>query len=261
MISTAAFFLLITACSIQILFLFRNKDIPDQFTRYILLAASILLFVTILLRSIQIRFVAVTNTYESLVFFTAVITSVLFLYGAKAKERAVPLVLFGGTIVSIIILAIASSPIAPKDVLPPVPALQSYWLVLHVTFSFIGESFFVLGFVSSLYYLLTSSEDKKTALDRVTVTSIAIGYPIFTAGALVFGAIWAEYAWGTYWSWDPKEVWALVTFLTYTGYLHSRLLKKLRGTVSAYIAIAGFMLTLFTYFGVNFLLTGLHSYS
>ncbi|NOY08323.1 MAG: cytochrome c biogenesis protein CcsA [Spirochaetes bacterium] len=261
MISTIAFILLAAAFIIQIIFLFRDRDVPDSISHYFILVSSILLFITILLRSIKIRFVAVTNTFESLVFFAAVITLVLFIYRIRTKTKAIPFILFGGTIISLIILAIASSPIAPKEIMPPVPALQSYWLVLHVTFSFIGESLFVVGFVSSIYYLLTHNESKKTALDRLTVTSIAIGYPIFTAGALIFGAVWAEFTWGSYWSWDPKEVWALITFLTYTGYLHSRLIKKLKGKVSAYIAIAGFLFTLFTYFGVNFLLSGLHSYS
>lgn len=261
MLSTIAFFLLIAAFIIQIIFLFKNKEKTDPVSHYIILASSILLFAAIVVRSIKINFVAVTNTFESLVFFAAVITLVLFLYRVKTKTKAIPFILFGGTIVSIIIIAIASSPIAPKAIMPPVPALQSYWLVLHVTFSFIGESFFVVGFVSALLYIFTKNEDKKKALDKTTVTSIAVGYPIFTAGALIFGAIWAEFAWGAYWSWDPKEVWALITFLTYTGYLHSRFIKKLRGNFSAYIAIAGFLFTIFTYFGVNFLLSGLHSYA
>ncbi len=97
-------------------------------------------------------------------------------------------------------------------------------------------------------------------MDRLMATSIGIGYPIFTAGALVFGAIWAETAWGSWWSWDPKEIWALITWLIYTAYLHTRLVRKMRGRVSAVLVIVGFLATLFTFFGVNFLLSGLHSY-
>jgi cytochrome c-type biogenesis protein CcsB len=97
-------------------------------------------------------------------------------------------------------------------------------------------------------------------MDRLVATSIGIGYPIFSAGALVFGAIWAETAWGAWWSWDPKETWALITWLIYTAYLHTRLVKGMRGRTSAILAIVGFLATVFTFFGVNYLLSGLHSY-
>ena len=97
-------------------------------------------------------------------------------------------------------------------------------------------------------------------MDRLVAAAVGIGYPVFTAGALVFGAIWAETAWGAWWSWDPKETWALVTWLIYTAYLHTRLVKRLRGRVSAVLALVGFAATVFTFFGVNYLLSGLHSY-
>jgi ABC-type transport system involved in cytochrome c biogenesis permease subunit len=83
---------------------------------------------------------------------------------------------------------------------------------------------------------------------------------VFTVGALVFGAVWAEQAWGAWWSWDPKETWALVTWLVYTFYLHVRLIRKKTGALPAWISVIGFACTLFTFFGVNFLLSGLHSY-
>ena len=212
-------------------------------------------------RSIRIRFVAVTNTFESLIFFSAGIALVLFVYKLRAREKTIPFITFGATIVAIALLAIASSPVAAKEVVPPIPALQSYWLVLHVTLSFIGESFFVVAFVCAIYYLASRNEERKQRLDRLTYTTIAIGYPIFTAGALIFGAVWAQAAWGSYWSWDPKETWALITWLVYTAYLHTRFVKRLRGKVSAVLAIVGFAFTMFTFFGVNYLLAGLHSYA
>jgi len=207
-----------------------------------------------------IRFVAVTNTFESLVFFAGVTALVLFLYRMLAGRRLLPFVAFGGTVISLALLAIASSPAIPKEVQPPIPALQSYWLVLHVTLSFIGESFFIIGFVAAVLFLASRDEQKRKDLDRLMYTSIGIGYPIFTAGALIFGAIWAQTAWGNYWSWDPKETWALITWLVYTAFLHTRLVKKLRGRWSAILSIVGFVFTIFTFFGVNYLLSGLHSY-
>jgi ABC-type transport system involved in cytochrome c biogenesis permease subunit len=162
--------------------------------------------------------------------------------------------------IAIILMMIASSPLIPKAALPPIPALRSNWLVLHVSFSFIGEAFFVVGFITAILFLATKDEKKRLDFDRLTYTTIGIGYVFFTAGALVFGAIWAEQAWGRWWSWDPKETWALVTWLVYTVYLHVRLIMKRKDSLPAVISVVGFLCTVFTFFGVNYLLPGLHSY-
>ncbi len=260
MIATIAFIIICISAVIEVIYLLRKTNAPDPVSHYLHLVAAVLLFVTTVQRSIEINFVAVTNTFESLVFFAACVMLILFFYRIQKRWTVVPLIQFGATIVGIFLLAVASSPIAPDTIKPPIPALQSYWLVMHVIFSFIGEAFFVVGFVTAIYYLAVRDEEKKKNADRMLYTSIAIGYPIFTAGALVFGAIWAETAWGSYWSWDPKETWALVTWLTYTAFLHSRLVKRFRGKVSAYLSIIGFVFTIFTFFGVNYLLSGFHSY-
>jgi ABC-type transport system involved in cytochrome c biogenesis permease subunit len=260
MTATAAFILLCASLVVQIVFLFLRGKAHDRFSHFPLLGATLLLFLTTVLRSVQIEFFAITNTFESLVFFSGVIALILFIYKLKAKRSVLPLVMFGGTVLSIILLAIASSPNIPKEALPPIPALRSHWLVLHVTFSFIGEAFFAFAFAASIYFLAAKDEEKKRVADRITYTSIGIGYPVFTAGALIFGAIWAQYAWGSYWSWDPKETWALVTWIVYTGYLHTRFIAKMKGKTSAILSIVGFCLTMFTFFGVNYLLSGLHSY-
>jgi cytochrome c-type biogenesis protein CcsB len=97
-------------------------------------------------------------------------------------------------------------------------------------------------------------------LDEITYKSIAIGFPIFTLGGLIFGAIWADQAWGTYWSWDPKETWSLITWFVYAFYLHGRMLRGWRGKGVAIVAVVGFMAVIITYLGVNLLLSGLHSY-
>jgi ABC-type transport system involved in cytochrome c biogenesis permease subunit len=261
MIATIAFALMGVAAAIQIVFLFRDPRKPDPASHFALLAASVLLFIVLIDRSIRIEFVAVTGMFESLLFFSGMITLLTFGYRMQRKWEVLPLVLFGATIVSLIMMAIASSPIAPSEIKPPIPALQSYWLVLHVTMAFIGEAFFVVAFIASIYYLAVKNEERRKSLDRVTYTAIAIGYPIFTAGALIFGAIWAEAAWGAYWSWDPKETWALITWFVYTAYLHARLVRRFRGVVTAWLSLIGFAFTVFTFFGVNFLLSGLHSYA
>ena len=97
-------------------------------------------------------------------------------------------------------------------------------------------------------------------LDEITYKSIAVGFPVFTLGGLIFGAIWADQAWGTYWNWDPKETWSLITWFVYAFYLHSRMVRGWRGKKVAIVAVTGFLAAMFTYIGVNLLLSGLHSY-
>ena len=97
-------------------------------------------------------------------------------------------------------------------------------------------------------------------LEDVTYKSIAFGFPIFTIGGLVFGAIWADQAWGRYWGWDPKETWSLITWFVYAFYLHAKFIRGWKGTKTSMIAVIGFLVTMFTYLGVNLFLSGLHSY-
>lgn len=258
--STIGFGLLILAIVIQIIFLIRKTKRPDPISHFVMLLASILFFGAFIERSIRINFVAVTNTYETLVLYAGLIAMLLFIYRLIAKERTFPYVVFGGTVVAIVIMAISSSPLTSKEALAPVPALQSHWLVLHVTTAMIGEAFFVVGFVTAILYLATKNDEKKSSLDRLMYISTFIGYILFSAGGLIFAAIWAKVAWGRYWGWDPKETWSLITWITYTAYLHTRLVRKLRGRISAILVITGFIFTMFTIFGVNYILSGLHSY-
>ena len=245
----------------QIVFLIRKGNKTDPISHFMLLGAAILLFAAIVVRSVQIGFPAVTNTYEALVFFAAALCLVAFILRAASKNpSALRFSIFGGTIIAFALVMISSSPVVPKGIQPPIPALKSLWLVLHVILAFVGESFFAVGFIAAINYLVSKDEEKRKAIDRIMYTTIIIGYPIFTAGALIFGAIWAEAAWGSYWSWDPKETWALVTWLVYTGFLHTRLVMKLKGRISAIFSIVGFVFTIFTFAGVNYLLVGLHSY-
>jgi ABC-type transport system involved in cytochrome c biogenesis permease subunit len=257
---TIAFALILASAAVQAPFLFRRDGKKDPVSQWALLAAFLALAAVTVVRSFEIGFPALTGTFESLVFFSAFICLFSGMYRLQRKLPFLPLVQFGAAIVAASLLAVASSPIAPKEVLAPIPALRSGWLVLHVSLTFVGESFFVAAFVASIAFLATKDEVKKKDCDKVAYTAIAAGYPIFTAGALVFGAIWAEQAWGSWWSWDPKEIWALVTWLAYTAYLHLRLVRGRKGALPSLVAVLGFLCALFTFFGVNFLLTGLHSY-
>ena len=145
-----------------------------------------------------------------------------------------------------------------------IPALQSYWLIIHVSLAVLGEAAFAVAFVASLLHLIrgdsaTSPLPSADALDRVTYRAIGIGFPLFTIGALFAGAVWAQRAWGSPWSWDPKETSSLVVWLIYAIYLHVRLVRGWRGTAPAVLSIVGFAMTIFTILG-SMILGGLHSY-
>jgi len=209
-----------------------------------------------------------TNMYESLSFlaWSSILAYIIIEWKYKIR-RAGPYFM----LIVIALMALASSPLMPKEATPLVPALQSYWLWLHVSVTLLGEAFFAIAFITSIMYLVADSQEKKGGraksglsaekLDSVSYRCIAIGFPLFTLGGLVFGMVWAYKAWGSWWSWDPKETWSLITWFAFALYLHTRVVMGWKGRRSAYIAIIGFLFALFTYFGVNYLLAGLHSYA
>lgn len=222
----------------------------------------------LILRTVESGHAPFTNMYESLSFLAwACILAYVIVEGKFKIRKAGPYFM----LIVIAIMAVASSPLMPKEAMPLVPALQSYWLWLHVSVTLLGEAFFAVAFITSIMYLVADSREKKgTAkksaissekLDSMSYRCVAVGFPLFTLGGLVFGMIWAYKAWGSYWSWDPKEVWSLITWFVFALYLHTRIVMGWKGRRSALIAIFGFLAALFTYFGVNYLLAGLHSYA
>jgi ABC-type transport system involved in cytochrome c biogenesis permease subunit len=212
----------------------------------------------LILRTVVSRHAPFTNMYESLSFLAWATVLVLIVLDRKLRiSRVAPYMM----LIVVGLVALASSPLMPKDVTPLVPALQSYWLWLHVSVTLLGEAFFAAAFIASLLYLGADTEEKKQKMDSLSYRAVAVGFPLFTLGGLVFGMVWAYKAWGTYWSWDPKEVWSLITWFVFALYLHTRIVLGWKGKRSALIAILGFLAALFTYFGVNYLLSGLHSYA
>ena len=258
MISYIALIVFIITLVFLIIKFFKKDLFPFEI---ILISLLFLLLISeIIFRSILIKFLALTNTFESLYFYSALINIVLLIYLIIYKNNYSNTIIFLGVIIAFVLFLLASSPLASKEIKAPIPALQSNWLILHVSLSFIGEAFFAFSFAVSIYYLIVKDEESKKKADSLIYKSIFIGYPIFTAGALLFGAIWAQNAWGRFWGWDPKETFALITWLVYTIYLHLRLLTKTKVIITVLVSIIGFLLTLFTFFGVNLLLSGLHSY-
>lgn len=212
----------------------------------------------LLLRTFSSGHAPFTNMYESLSFLSWAIVLALIVFGRTSRVSRIGPYLM---LIVVGLVALASSPLMPKSATPLVPALQSYWLWLHVSVTLLGEAFFAVAFVASLLYLAADTEEKKARLDALAYRAVAVGFPLFTLGGLVFGMVWAYRAWGTYWSWDPKEVWSLITWFVFALYLHTRIVMGWKGKRSAWIAIGGFLAALFTYFGVNYLLAGLHSYA
>lgn len=292
-----------------------------------------------------IRAVPLTNLYESIVFFVWCLILGYLIIEFRFKNKSL-----GAFVTPIAGMALAFIDISgmSKEIHPLVPALQSNWLLAHVTMSFIAYAAFAISFATALMYLSSVSDSKRSKsyfiwttvlgiflvviiamgldfilfkvagmshkvflksylfkasfrndsfyivlissiiavvlialvwrygielkkiieafnitpdnLDELTYKSIAVGFPVFTLGGLIFGAVWADQAWGRYWSWDPKETWSLITWFIYAFYLHARLLRGWRGVKTALIALLGFVSTIFTYLGVNLLLSGLHSY-
>jgi len=151
---------------------------------------------------------------------------------------------------------------------PLVPALHSYWLVIHVFAAMLAGSAFVIGAIASAAYLLKSAKPEgfrklpSTArLDEIAFKVNAFAFPIWTFAALIAGPIWAQYAWGRYWGWDPKEVWAFITWVVYAGYLHARVTAGWKGRAAAVLCLFGFATFLFNFVGVNLFVGGLHSYA
>lgn len=220
------------------------------------------LLVILIVRSMEIGFIALTGLFDSLLFFAMALFFLSLWLNIRKRKEYPATAEFGALLFALAMMLVASSPLISSEALAPIPALRSGWLILHVAFSFIGETFLVFSFVTALMVLFTKQEEKARRYDLFSYRSIIAGYVIFSLGALVFGAIWAEHAWGRFWGWDPKETWALITWLIYSIYLHFRLIKKSGRRVCAWISVLGFLSTLFTLFGVNFLISyGLHSYS
>jgi len=231
-----------------------------------------------------------SNLYESMVLFIWALTIGYLWMEKRYREKTI-----GAFVMTIAFLAVIAASMLPyrfKSAEPLNPALQSkwHWLVslltplglqkyaigwldFHVFTTFIAYAAFALSFGLSLMFLLRErfeSKKKKNilvdmlpesdTLDELSYRTIAWGFPFLAVG-IVSGAVWANYAWGTYWSWDPKETWSLITWFLYAAYLHARVTRGWKGKRAAYLSIAGFLAVVFLYWGVSFILPGLHAYA
>ena len=264
------------------------------------LVSTIVLFFYLSWRWYNYRFFPLSNLYESLMFLACLLLIIYKFFEYKTKSKII-----GSLIIPLTLLiqgfASLSLPSVMQKSSPLVPALQSNWLMLHVSMMMLSYSTLLFGSLFSLLYLTliakiepntfknqknyffeiksnnllldekaeilqTKTEENNISrtrllesLDKWSYRTIGIGFPILTMG-IISGAVWANEAWGSYWSWDPKETWALITWLIFAVYLHARLIKGWMGKKTAIIASIGFFVVWICYLGVNFLGKGLHSY-
>jgi cytochrome c-type biogenesis protein CcsB len=231
--------------------------------------ATLLLAAGVVLRALSVSRPPWGNMYEFSI-TASLVASVAFLTMAKTRVGRsvaiwVVLVVFVTLSLAVTVLYLPPGPL--------VPALRSYWLVVHVGAAVLAFGLFtVSAVVSALQIVAQRAETRHSAsafaaalpssakLDRLAYRLIAVAFPIWTVGPLILGAIWAEASWGRYWGWDPKEVWALITWLAYAAFLHARATAGWKGTRASVVSLIAYATILFSYFGVNIVFTGLHSY-
>ena len=209
--------------------------------------------------------IPVSNLYEVFILFS-LIPAMFYLYYeqhyATRQLGAFVMLVISAAVVFLLWYTVTRD---AADIQPLVPALQSWWMKIHVPANFIGYGTFALSAMVAAAYLLKSSGylvdrlPSLEVLDDVMYKAISVGFAFFTV-ATILGALWAAEAWGGYWSWDPKETWALIVWLNYAAWLHMRLMTGLRGRVAAWWALVGLLVTTFAFLGVNMFLSGLHSY-
>lgn len=202
-----------------------------------------------------------SNMFESMVLF---VWAMVVVYLALRIRRQIPVLGAATALMAVLTLAYAST--YETRIQPLMPALRSNWLTVHVFTVFLGYGGFAIAALASTGYLIAARAGSKvraevvTAFDATTAKTVAFGFLFLTVG-IISGAVWANSAWGTYWSWDPKETWSLITWFIYAVFLHCRFMRGWKGKRAAWISVVGFASVIFTYYGVNFLLSGMHSYA
>lgn len=214
---------------------------------------------------VDVGHIPVSNLYEVFILFS-MITALFYLYYeqqyATRQLGAFVLLIISAAVGFLLWYTVSRD---ASEIQPLLPALQSWWMKIHVPANFIGYGTFSLAAMVAVAYLLKSNNmlvdrlPSLEVLDDVMYKSITVGFAFFTI-ATILGALWAAEAWGGYWSWDPKETWALIVWLNYAAWLHMRLMKGLRGRIAAWWALIGLVVTTFAFLGVNMFLSGLHSY-
>ena len=255
----------LAAMVLYALFLVFRKDVFGIWAGRITAAAFAVHTAALVTRTIGAGRLPLSNQYEFATSFAWGICACFLIFLWKYRFRAL-----GAFVTPVIFIVIAYAAMQSKEVRELMPALRSNWLVLHVSSAIISYGAFGVSFAVSLIFLIRGKMSGSTfwqehvpeekRLDLISYRAVSLGF-LFLTFVMVSGAIWAERAWGSYWSWDPKETWSLITWIIYAIYLHLRISKGWKGKSAAIFAVIGFICVIFTYIGVNIFLPGIHSYA
>lgn len=278
-LETAMFYILVMASTLAMLlyliWLGTKKEFIGQLATYLTMVALIANIMAIILRMLTSGHPPLSNGYEFILTFVGGIIAVYLFAEYRYKLRAL-----GAFVMPIpfLLLMFIIMKMGPEERIAQAipPALKSQWLTFHVVTAMFAYGAFAVSFgLGAMYLIKLSKEGTQNNLNQQGIVSrfppldrldelaykvVGFAFPLLTL-CIITGAIWANYAWGTYWSWDPKETWSLITWIIYAGYLHARLMYGWKGKRAAWLAIFGFAAVLFTFFGVNYFLAGLHSYA
>ncbi len=257
----------VAAAAYLVFFIRQNKEVR-KVARIIMLLSGVLQTLYIISRFVHAGHTPITSQHEAVFFFAWATTWAYLSFRWRHTVKNF------GTFVSILIFClVVISSLSERNVDPLLPALQSAWLPVHGGISLIAYGFLSLAFCGGLMYLLLEREIKSKkfgyfferfpsldSLDQLNNHCLTTGFIFLTIG-IVTGSIWARQAWGTYWQWDPKETWSLITWFIYLVQLHQRFTVGWRGKRAAVMAVIGFAAVIFTLWGVTYLLGGVHSYA
>lgn len=212
-----------------------------------------------------------SNQFEAMAFVSWAIIFGYLLFEARYKIKSV-----GAFVVGIGFIAMGAASLLPyryQTAEPLVPALNSYWIYIHVSVTLLSYAAFAMAGGLGVMYLVKERAERLgkpsrvsnalpdlETIDELGYKAIMVGFPLLAFG-IILGAMWANYAWGGYWSWDPKETWSLIVWLIYGAYIHARMTRGWEGRRAAIYAIFGLLMVVFCFWGVNFLLSGLHAYA
>ncbi len=262
---TSAMVLYLAAMVLYFIFLVMKKVTFAKIGGYVIALGFALHTVALVVRGIGAGRLPLTNQYEFATSFAWGICLCFLVFLWKYQFQAL-----GAFVTPVIFIIIGYAAMQSREVRDLMPALRSNWLGIHVSCAIISYGSFGVSFAVSLMYLLRKKmqgnkfweehipEERK--LDLISYRAVSLGF-LFLTFVIVTGAIWAERAWGSYWSWDPKETWSLITWIIYAIYLHLRLSRGWKGKAAAVFAVVGFICVIFTYIGVNTFIPSIHSYA
>ena len=253
------------ATIVGIVELFKGSKVTSRIIIVLAAIGFIIHSTYIIFRYVDAGHIPITNSHEATSFFAWSIVFIFFVLQGRYRIG-----LLSSFIMPVVFILMLLSSMLPREIKPLSPVLQSSWLGIHTVLAFLGNAAFALAFVIGIMYLVQEHYVKSKhlgglferlpslqILDEINYRLIKMGFPLLTL-AIITGALWAEKAWGSYWNWDAREVWSLITWLIYAIVIHARLVAGWRGRRAAVLSIIGFLTIIIAFFGIKLLQKGLH---